>query len=151
MANQYSDKDLLNLYEGDQSKLYSGILHKHDDDYGSDKSKTKIKRIVTVTVYLAIVTILEVSLGLWDHHTDLFASGKGWLNAIFLIMTMAKAYLIVDVFMHLGDEFRNFVMMVLIPLILLTWIIIAFSGEGDYWLNMSNTNGLDKIEQTTKP
>src|SRR5699024_8168571 len=120
MASDYSKEEMLEYYEGDQSKLYSGVLN-HHKDIKSDESKKQVKRIVKIMIYLAIVTAIEVSLGLWDHHQDVF--NHGILSAIFLLMTLLKAYLIVDVFMHLGNEFRNFVMIVLIPLILLVWAI----------------------------
>lgn len=136
MSHEHNTEDLTALYEGDQSKLYSGVLN-HHKDINSSESKTQVKRIVKIMIYLAIVTSLEVTLGLWDHHMGIF--NKGLLNAIFLIMTLLKAYLIVDVFMHLGNEIRNFVMAILIPLVFLVWAIVAFSAEGHHWLHMNNT------------
>lgn len=146
MSHEHNTEDITALYEGDQSKLYSGVLN-HHKDINSNESKTQVKRIVKIMIYLAIVTTLEVSLGLWDHHMDVF--NKGLLNAIFLIMTLLKAYLIVDVFMHLGNEIRNFVMAVLIPLVFLTWAIVAFSAEGHFWLHMNNTRA-NTIEYKSK-
>lgn len=144
MAN-YSEEEIQELYEGDQSKLYSGVLN-HHKDIKSDASKAQVKRIVKIMIYLAVITSLEVTLGLWDHHENVFNGGV--LAAMFLIMTLAKAYLIVDIFMHLGNEFRNFVMVVLIPLMLLTWVIIALMKDGDYQLHMDNTQA--NTRQTTQ-
>lgn len=137
MSHEHNTEEMMTeLYEGDQSKLYSGVLN-HHKDIESPESKTQIKRIVKIMIYLAVVTCLEVSLGLWDHHQGIF--NKGLLNTIFLIMTLLKAYLIVDVFMHLGNEIRNFIMAILIPLLFLVWAIIAFAGDGNHWLHMNNT------------
>ncbi|HET8573380.1 MAG TPA: cytochrome C oxidase subunit IV family protein [Edaphocola sp.] len=136
MSHEHNTEEMVELYEGDQSKLYSGVLNHHKDIH-SQESKTQVKRIVRIMIYLAIVTSLEVTLGLWDHHMEVF--NKGILNAIFLIMTLLKAYLIVDVFMHLGNEIRNFIMAILIPLLFLVWAIIAFAGDGHHWLHMNNT------------
>ncbi|MBW7913810.1 MAG: hypothetical protein H3C54_08990, partial [Taibaiella sp.] len=42
-------------------------------------------------------------------------------------------------FMHLGDELKNFIMLILIPLTLFIWFIIAFLMDGDFWLFMNTT------------
>lgn len=132
------------LYEGDQSKLYSNLFNHHKaESIQSEGSKKQIKRIWMITLYLAIITAAEVSLGLWDHHTAIFKD-RGILDATFLIMTVLKAFLIVDVFMHLGSEVRNFVMVVLIPLTLFSWFIIAFLADGHYSLKMNETQAHTK-------
>jgi len=59
---------------------------------------------------------------------------------MFMVLTLLKAGFIVSVFMHLGDEFRNFIATVLIPLVLFVWFIIAFLADGSYWLHMNNTS-----------
>jgi len=126
------------LYEGDQSKLYSGVRNHHKtESLQSEGSKKQIRRIWSITLYLAIITIIEVTFGLWDHHTTIF--NKGILNVFFLILTVLKAYLIVDVFMHLGDEVRTFVMTIVIPLTLFIWFIAAFLADGHYALKMNQT------------
>lgn len=137
MAHEHhQEESVLELYEGDQSKLYSGVLN-HHSDVKSEASRKQIRRIWRITLYLSIITIVEVGFGLWGHHTGIF--NKWALAAFFLILTVFKAYLIVDVFMHLGDEIRNFVMTILIPLTLLLWAIVAFLADGDFWLRMNNT------------
>ena len=40
----------------------------------------------------------------------------------------------VKVFMHLGDEFKNMILTILIPLVLFVWFIIAFLMDGSFWL-----------------
>ncbi len=119
------------LYEGDQSKLYSGLLAHHDGDINDKASKTQVKRILKVTLLLAIVTIIEVGLGLYGHYKGM---PVGIRNFFFIIMTLLKAAYIVKVFMHLGDEFRNFFIAIMIPLFLFIWFIIAFLADGHFWL-----------------
>ncbi|MCB0697699.1 MAG: cytochrome C oxidase subunit IV family protein [Chitinophagaceae bacterium] len=130
----YSEGEKLHYYEGDQSKLYSGIMS-HHTDINSPESKKQIKRITNVLILLSIVTIVEVSLGL------LFAYSwpRPILNTIFLALTLVKAGFIVAIFMHLGDEVKNFMMLVLVPLVLFIWFIIAFLADGDFWLFMNET------------
>jgi cytochrome c oxidase subunit IV len=128
------------LYEGDQSKLYSGLMsHHHGQSITSDSSKKQVKRIMKVTVLLSIVTVIEVILGLVGYKLGV----PHWLTAtLFLAMTLFKAAYIVKVFMHLGDEVRNMIITVLIPLTLFIWFVIAFLADGGFWLHMNNSSGL---------
>jgi len=143
-AHHHSD-NIQALYEGDQSKLYSGVLS-HHTDIKSDESKAQVKRIMKITLWLTIITILEVAVGLYAHHSG--AISKVFLAFYFLGLTVVKAALIVRVFMHLGDEKKNFVMAVVIPLSLFVWFIIAFLADGSFWLKMNNTQAFTKeVEQ----
>ena len=128
------------LYEGDQSKLYSGLMsHHYGQSIKSDGSKKQISRIMKVTVLLTIITIVEVVLGLVGYKLGV----PHWLTAsLFLIMTIFKAAYIVKVFMHLGDEVRNMIITVLIPLTLFIWFVIAFLADGGFWLHMNHSSGI---------
>lgn len=145
-AHHHSDS-IQHLYEGDQSKLYSGVLA-HHSDINSSESKDQVKRIWKITLWLTIITILEVAVGLWAHHAGTFS--KGLLAAYFLGLTVVKAALIVRVFMHLGDEKKNFVLAVIIPLSLFIWFIISFLADGSFWLKMNNTQANTKKAHQTE-
>jgi cytochrome c oxidase subunit IV len=121
-------------YEGDQSALYSGG---HHQDRNSPQSKQLVSKIWKVTAILSVVTIVEVALGLWCYSNP--AIPKGIVNIFFILLTIYKAAYIVRVFMHLGDEVKNMISTVLIPLTLFVWFIIAFLADGSFWLKM---NGL---------
>ncbi len=56
------------------------------------------------------------------------------------ILTLAKAFYIVSVFMHLGDEIRNMIMTIIVPLLLFVWFIVAFLWDGNAWKNLKNTD-----------
>lgn len=130
--------DVQVLYEGDQSKLYSGLMsHHHGQSIDSEASKKQISRLMKVTIILSVVTILEVALGLTGNAYGI----PHWITAsLFLIMTVFKAAYIVKVFMHLGDEVKNMIITVMIPLTLFIWFILAFLADGSFWLHMNNTN-----------
>ena len=54
--------------------------------------------------------------------------------------------------MHLGDEIRNLIMTVVVPLMLFIWFIIAFLWDGNAWKNLRNTDAgsrpsTEKIEK----
>jgi cytochrome c oxidase subunit IV len=139
-SHSNTGNDVQVLYEGDQSKLYSGLMsHHHGESIKSEGSKKQVGRIMKVTVLLSIITIVEVGLGL-------VGSKLGVPHVVtatlFLLMTLFKAAYIVKVFMHLGDETKNMVITVLIPLTLFIWFIIAFLADGGFWLHMNNTSGI---------
>ena len=126
------------LYEGDQSKLYSGVLAHHSpSELQGDASRTQIRRIMKVTLILSVVTIIEVGLGLYGHYQGL---PVGIRNFFFILMTLLKAAYIVRVFMHLGDEFRSFLITILMPMFLFIWFIIAFLYDGNFWLKMNSSD-----------
>lgn len=114
-------------YESDQSRLYNA----HHHDINSPESKSKVKKIWMVTFILSIITIAEVSLGLYSHYQGM---SKPVINTIFVILTILKAAYIVKVFMHLGDEVKNMISTILIPLTLFFWFILAFLWDGSFWL-----------------
>lgn len=123
-------------YEADQSALYSG---EHHMDANSTESKSKVKNIVKVTVILTIVTIVEVILGLYGSSVGM---PKWLINSFFILLTIFKAGYIVKVFMHLGDEIKNMILTILIPLTLFIWFIIAFLMDGAFWLWINNFFGI---------
>lgn len=142
-SHNHDTNNVQSLYEGDQSKLYSGIMAHHEGDVKSEGSRKQIKKIMYVTLLLSVITIVEVALGLWS------PLPKAVNNTFFLLLTLFKAGYIVRVFMHLGDELKNFIITVLIPLTLFVWFIIAFLADGDFWLRVNN-NTPTRIESTIK-
>lgn len=125
-----------NDYEADQSRLYN--IH-HVQDKNSSESKSKVKKIWMVTAILSIITIVEVGLGLYSHFKGI---PKGFVNTMFIILTLLKAGYIVKVFMHLGDEIKNMILTILIPLTLFIWFIIAFLSDGAFWLYINQLFGI---------
>ncbi|MBL7754506.1 MAG: cytochrome C oxidase subunit IV family protein [Chitinophagaceae bacterium] len=117
-----------NDYEADQSRLYN--LHHHEDK-NSQESKAKVSKIWKVTGILTVITIVEIVLGLYGHNMGM---PKVLINTFFIVLTMFKAAYIVKVFMHLGDELKNMILTILIPLTLFIWFILAFLWDGSFWL-----------------
>ncbi len=94
---------------------------------------------------LSLLTILELGLGLAIYNIHKGEHPNAMLVLFFkgmvCILTAAKAYYIVSVFMHLGNEVRNMIMTIVVPLCLFIWFIIAFLWDGNSWKNMRNTDG----------
>jgi cytochrome c oxidase subunit IV len=102
---------------------------------------------------LSFVTVIELVIGylcLYSYRDSLSPFTILATKALLAILTLLKAYYIVSVFMHLGDEVRNLIMTIVIPLVLFVWFIIAFLWDGDSWKKLRNSNaGSVKTEQKT--
>lgn len=141
MAKHYSEQELLHLYEGDQSTLYSGALA-HHHDINDPESKAKVRKIWRVTLLLTIVTIFEVAVGLWLFKISPDVSKVAvhiGIICYFVVLTMIKAYYIVKVFMHLGDETRMFGKFVLTPMILIVWLAVVLLTDATFHLGINET------------
>ncbi len=70
------------------------------------KFKNNVQKIWGVLVFLALVTAVEVALGIIKPAslTGTYVLGMKLLNWIFIILTLVKAYYIAWDFMHLRDE-----------------------------------------------
>ena len=100
------------------------------------------KRIWKTFWILSGITLVELAIGIAIYtihkgdnpsHTLVLA-----FKGLVCILTLAKAYYIVSVFMHLGDEIRNMIMTIVVPLTLFIWFIIAFLWDGDSWKKLKN-------------
>ncbi len=99
----------------------------------SDKS-----RIWKTTIILSVITLIELGFGFlmyfteFPHWLDLFIKG------VIVILSLAKAFYIVGIFMHLGDEIKNMIMTIIVPLMLFIWFIGAFLWDGSSYKTLRN-------------
>lgn len=100
------------------------------------------RRIRKTTILLSVITIIELAIGLTIYTIHKGADPNMTLVLMFkgmvCILTLAKAYYIVSVFMHLGDEIRNMIMTIVVPLLLFVWFITAFLWDGNSYKNLRN-------------
>ncbi|MCK7558283.1 cytochrome C oxidase subunit IV family protein [Chitinophaga sedimenti] len=99
-------------------------------EHASSSTKTIWK------TFWILLGITVVEIGLAFLHLGTGFPGKLLLNAIFIGLTVVKAFFIVAEFMHLGHEIKNLILSVLVPLVFFVWFIIAFLADGDSWKNM---------------
>jgi cytochrome c oxidase subunit IV len=109
------------------------------------------KRIWKTFWVLLFITLIELVLGLsmyWFPHL------ADWLvmaiKGIIIILSLAKAFYIVSIFMHLGDEIRNMIMTIVVPLMLFVWFIGAFLWDGHSWRELRNDYDPYKKEESTR-
>lgn len=106
-------------------------------------SKETVRKIIRTTVVLSIITIIELAFGYAiffmhknpGHSHSLVLAIKG----VIVILSLAKAFYIVSVFMHLGDEIRNMIMTIVVPLLLFVWFIGAFLWDGSSYKDLRNS------------
>lgn len=99
-------------------------------------SDNMVKLIWRTTLWLSIITIVEIALAI--SLTEFFTENGMLLvlNAFYIIMSLAKAFFIVSVFMHLKFEIKYLAITILIPLTFLLFAVITLLAEGDSWLHM---------------
>ncbi len=106
------------------------------------------KRVRSTTILLSVITVIELGLGLLMYASDL----PNWVDlaikGVIIILSLAKAFYIVSIFMHLGDELRNMIMTIVVPLMLFIWFIAAFLWDGNSYLNLRNKYDKDFKERT---
>jgi cytochrome c oxidase subunit IV len=98
----------------------------HDHKNGLEvipRDPAKIKKIWITALILFIITAVEFVLA--------FTMPRGLLlYAIFIILTIVKAYYIMMEFMHLGEEAKPLFYSIIVPIIFLVWLVIALMKEG---------------------
>ena len=86
--------------------------------------KQKIRKLWKIAGILGIVTAIEFVIA--------FTFVDGPLKvAIFVALTIVKAFYIVSEFMHLGHEVKALIWSILLPLIFVVWLIIALLAQGE--------------------
>src|SRR5438270_11021928 len=97
------------------------------------------KRIWRTFWVLLIITIMELGLGLTMYAFENMPSYVHlFIKGVICILSLAKAFYIVSIFMHLGDEIRNMIMTIVVPLMLFVWFIGAFIYDGNSYKNLRN-------------
>src|SRR6188474_1477373 len=101
-----------------------------------------VKRIWKTFWLLLVITVIELGMGFsiyFIHKNPDYSHGLvlGIKGAI-VILSLAKAFYIVSIFMHLGDEIRNMIMTIAVPLLLFIWFIAAFLWDGNSYKNLRN-------------
>jgi len=96
------------------------------------------KEVIKVTIILTVITLIELALGfmMMDWAEGTFK--RDFVKGVIIILMLAKAYYIVGYFMHLLHENKIMKRLILIPLLLFVWFIIAFLADGRSYLNLRN-------------
>jgi cytochrome c oxidase subunit IV len=122
--------------------------------------RAQVKRIWKTFWILLFITMAELGFGLSIYTIHKGADPNQFLVLVFkgivCILTLAKAFYIISIFMHLGDEIRNLIMTIAVPATLFIWFIIAFLYDGNSWKLLRNTDAgshpsTEHVKQHTVP
>lgn len=109
---------------------------------GTLKFKNNIQKIWGVLIFLSIITAVEVVLGIYKPESLIegtFLRMK-YLNWIFIILTIVKAYYITWDFMHMRDEVKALRRMVVwTGIFLICYLVFILLTEGDYIFDVYDT------------
>ena len=120
------------------------LLANHDEEHG----RVVRKKIWKVTIILTAVTVFEVLMGAFVKQYGADGGDNSlwpYVKWTFIILTIVKAAYIVLVFMHLGDERKNFKWVILGPYILfILYLIFICLTESTYWHEVfGNVNSIN--------
>jgi cytochrome c oxidase subunit IV len=111
----------------------SEVTYHHEPSQGTS-------RIWKTFWLLLIITLIELALGflMYFLHGSISSAIVLFIKGVIVILSLAKAFYIVSIFMHLGDELRNMIMTVVVPLTLFIWFIGAFLWDGNSYRTIRN-------------
>ena len=98
---------------------------------------------------LSIITVVELALAILYYKTDFLP--KHFLNGIFVVGTLAKAFFIIAEFMHLRHEIKNLILTLAFPAMLFIWFLIAFLWDGNSYKELRNKYDSYHVEQSKTP
>jgi cytochrome c oxidase subunit IV len=96
-----------------------------DNHGGTDAAPppANTKAIWRTFIYLSVLTAIEFIIA--------FTMPAGPLRvAIFVGMTIVKAFFIVGEFMHLKHEVKSLIWAILLPVLFVAWLLLALMYEG---------------------
>jgi cytochrome c oxidase subunit IV len=123
---------------------YQEITFHHEPAEGTSRIWKTFWLLLGITVVELLLGLAIYGLGLGDFAILL-------IKGVIVILSLAKAFYIIAIFMHLGDELRNLIMTIAVPCLLFLWFIGAFLWDGNSFKNLRNTFDPYKHEQTTTP
>jgi cytochrome c oxidase subunit IV len=96
-----------------------------------------VKAVWKGFMVLLLVTLGEVAVALIGngHIISGVTLPKVFMYPAMIALSVYKAYYIVYNFMHMAHEVKGLAMSVLLPVCLLSWGVVAFFSEGNYWKN----------------
>jgi cytochrome c oxidase subunit IV len=100
--------------------------------HGEHEGMSK-KRIWRVFYILLGITCIEfvVALGVAPHYR-----GSIWINPIYIVLTLFKAFYIVGYFMHLKFEKLDMALAIILPILFIIALILVLTNESHYWIDL---------------
>ena len=103
------------------------------DGHGDHEGMTR-KRIWNVFFILLGITAVEFIIALWM--APHFGIPSHWINPIYIVLTLFKAYFIVAFFMHLKFEKIGLALAIIVPILFIIGLILVLTNESHYWIGL---------------
>jgi len=101
----------------------------HGEHEGMNK-----KKILNVLFVLLIITAVEFLIALWiAPHWHI---SSHWINPIYIVLTLLKAFFIVAYFMHLKFEKIGLALAIIVPILFIIGLILVLTNESHYWIDL---------------
>jgi cytochrome c oxidase subunit 4 len=113
--------------------LETATDHAGDAGHGEHDTMTK-KRIWNVFFVLLGITCIEFIIALWLAPTYHWPSH--WINPIYIVLTLFKAFYIVAYFMHLKFEKVGLALAIIVPILFIIGLILVLTNESHYWIDL---------------
>jgi len=107
-------------------------LHHDDAAHGEHEGMTK-KRIMKVFWILLGITAIEFFVALVIAPKF---PGALWINPIYIVLTLVKAFYIIGYFMHLKFEKMGLILAIVIPVLFIIGLILVLTNESHYWIEL---------------
>lgn len=107
----------------------------HVDGAAHDEHDTMTKgRIWKVFFILLAITCVEffIALFLAPHYNI----SSHWINPIYIVLTLFKAFYIVAYFMHLKFEKIGLALAIIVPILFIIGLILVLTNESHYWIDL---------------
>jgi len=106
--------------------------HAEGEGHGEHEGMNK-KRIWKVFFVLLAITCVEffIALVVAPHYP-----GALWINPIYIVLTLFKAFYIVAYFMHLKFEKIGLALAIIVPILFIIGLILVLTNESHYWIDL---------------
>jgi cytochrome c oxidase subunit IV len=107
-------------------------VHAEGHEQGEHEGMTK-RRIWKVFFVLLVITCIEffIALVIAPHYR-----GATWINPIYIVLTLFKAFYIVAYFMHLKFERIGLALAIIVPILFIIGLILVLTNESHYWIGL---------------
>ncbi len=102
-------------------------------EHGEHETMTKSKIWKVFFVLLAITCVeFIIALYLAPH----YGIPSHWINPIYIVLTLFKAFYIVAYFMHLKFEKIGLALAIIVPILFIIGLILVLTNESHYWIDL---------------
>ena len=108
-------------------------IHVADAAHAEHETMTK-GRIWKVFFILLGITCIEFIIALYlapHYHIS-----SHWINPIYIVLTLFKAFYIVAYFMHLKFEKIGMALAIIVPVLFIIGLILVLTNESHYWIDL---------------